>query len=129
MTGIVEDSIRRPVTFDYRYIENRDHHSLMRDKPEFIKSAAMCSERSVDLLLFGFMEGSEFDMTIGYVPSREPFFLAFDCKSKKGAAKRFRVADTLDDSFPYEKGLIRAFRAFSQQEIFTGLNTEANSNQ
>jgi len=129
MTGIVKDSIRRPVTFDYRYIENRDHHSLMRDKPEFNKSAALCSEMNVDLLLFGFMEGAEFDITIGYVPSREPFFLVFDCKTGKGTAKRFRVADTLDDSFPYEKGLTRAFRAFSQQEIITGLNTEANSNQ
>ncbi len=33
----------------------------MRDKPEFNKSAAICRERNIDLLLFGFMEGSEFD--------------------------------------------------------------------
>jgi len=129
MTGIVETSIHRPITFDYHYIEDRDHHSLMRDKPGFNKSAALCSKMNVDLLLFGFMEGSEFDMTIGYVPSREPFFLVFDCKSGKGAAKRFRAAETRDDSFPYEKGLARAFRTFSQQQLITGLNTETSSNQ
>lgn len=98
----------------------------MRDKPEFNKSAAMCRERNIDLLLFGFMEGSEFDMTIGYVPSREPFFQVFDCKSGKGMAKRFRVTDSRDESFPYEKGLIRAFRSFTQQEIITDLNAAAN---
>lgn len=126
MTSIIKTSIQRPIVFDYHYIENRDHHSLMRDKPEFNKSAAMCRERNLDLLLFGFMEGSEFDMTIGYVPSREPFFQVFDCKSGKGTAKRFRVTDSRDESFPYEKGLIRAFRSFTQQEIITDLNAAAN---
>ena len=126
MTGIIRSSIQRPVVFDYHYIENRDHHSLMRDTPGFNRSAAMCRERNIDLLLFGFMEGSEFDMTIGYVPSREPFFQVFDCKSGKGAAKRFRVTDSRGESFPYEKGLTRAFRSFSQQELISGLDTAAN---
>jgi hypothetical protein len=80
-------------------------------------------------LLFGFLEGSEFDMTIGYVPSREPFFLVFDCKSGKGAAKRFRAAEARDDSFPYEKALTRAFRTFSQQQLITGLNAATSSKQ
>lgn len=126
MTGIVKTSIQRPIVFDYHYIENRDHHSLMRDAPGFNRSAAMCHEKNVDLLLFGFMEGSEFDMTIGYVPSREPFFQVFDCKSGKGTAKSFRVTDSRDESFPYEKGLIRAFRSFTQQEIIADLNAAAN---
>ena len=129
MTGIVETSIHLPITFDYRYIEDRDHHSLMRDNPRFNKSTALCSKTNVDLLLFGFLEGAEFDMTIGYIPTREPFFLVFDCKSGKGAAKRFRTAEVRDDSFPYEKALTRAFRTFSQQKLFTGLNTETSSKQ
>ena len=129
MTGIVETSIHRPINFDYHYIEDRDHHSLMRDNPGFNKSTALCSKTNVDLLLFGFLEGAEFDMTIGYLPTREPFFLVFDCKSGKGAAKRFRAAEARDDNFPYEKALTRAFRTFSQQQLITGLNTETSSKQ
>jgi hypothetical protein len=119
MTGIVEESIRHPIAFDYRYINDTEHHSLIRDNRKFKQSSAMCSEMNVDLLIFGLVEGSEFDSQIGYVPSREPFFMAFNCKSAQGVAKRFKVAEANEDSFPYEIALTRAFRTFSNQQLIT----------
>ena len=117
MTGAVQDVIRRPVKFDYRYIKDRNHHSLMRDEPEYEQSSALCREAGVDLLIIGFVEGSEFDDSMGYLPTRPSFFSVFHCKSGKGVAKNFEVAATLDDSFPYENSLTRVFRSFSQQEL------------
>ena len=119
MTGIVEESIRHPIAFDYRYINDAEHHSLIRDNRKFKQSSAMCSEMSVDLLIFGLVEGSEFDSLIGYVPTRQPFFMAFNCKSAQGVAKRFKVAEANEDSFPYEIALTRAFRSFYQQQLIT----------
>jgi hypothetical protein len=117
MTGIIKDAIRRPAEFDYRYIKDRNHYTLMRDNPKYKKSSALCGETSVDLLIVGFVEGAEWDDTLGFLPTREPFFSVFQCKSGKGAAKRFEVAETLDDSFPYEQSLTRVFRSFSRQEL------------
>ena len=119
MTGIIEESIHHPIAFDYRYIHDAEHHSLIRDNRKFKQSSAMCSEMSVDLLIFGLVEGSEFDSLIGYVPTRQPFFMAFNCKSAQGVAKRFKVAEANEDSFPYEIALTRAFRSFYQQQLIT----------
>ncbi len=117
MTGIITDAIRRPAEFGYRYIKDRNHHSLMRDNPKYKQSSALCSETNVDLLIIGFVEGAEWDDTMGLLPTREPYFSVFQCKSGKGAAKRFEVAETLGDSFPYEQSLTRVFRTFSRQEL------------
>ncbi len=117
MTGVIKDAIRRPAEFDYRYIKDRHHYTLLRDNPKYKKSSALCSETGVDLLIVGFVEGAEWDDTIGFLPTREPFFSVFQCKSGKGAAKRFEVAETLGDSFPYEQSLTRVFRTFSRQEL------------
>lgn len=117
MTGVIKDAIRRPAKFDYRYIKDRNHHSLMRDNPKYKQSSALCSETGVDLLIVGFVEGAEWDDTIGFLPTRPPYFSVFQCKSGKGAAKRFEVAGTLGDSFPYEQSLTRVFRSFARQEL------------
>ncbi len=91
----------------------------MRDKPEYEESTALCQQAKVDLLLFGFVEGSEFDDTLGVLLTREPFFSVFKCASGVGVAKRFEVAETLGDSFAYEQSLGRVFRLFARQELFT----------
>jgi len=79
----------------------------------------MCSELSVDLLIFGLVEGSKFNSLIGCVPTLQPFFMAFNCKSAQGVAKRFKVAEASEDSFPYEIALPRDFRSFYQQQLIT----------
>ncbi len=117
MTAGIKDALHRAVDIDYRYIKDRNHHSLMRDKPEYKKSTALCQQAKIDLLLFGFVEGSEFDDTLGFLPMREPFFSVFKCGSGVGAAKRFEVAETLGDSFAYEQSLRRVFRLFARQEL------------
>jgi hypothetical protein len=117
MSDQMKGAIQRPLELDSRYIKDRDHHSLMRDRPKFKQNSELCSETGVDLVVIGFVEGAEFDDMIGFLPTRNTFFSAFHCASGKGAAKRYEVAQTLGDSFPFQQSLARVFRSFSQKEL------------
>jgi hypothetical protein len=117
MTDIIKKTHSRPVDGKYSYITDRNHHRLMRDKPEYRNSRGLCEKADVDLLLIGFMEGAEFSDNMGFDPTRRPFFSVFNCKSGKGKAKRFEVSKALKEVFPYEKDLARVFLAFTQNEL------------
>jgi hypothetical protein len=116
MAEITKELIPGSTEIIYVYPGQRKHYALMRDKDNFEESMAVCHDTGANIAIFGFVEGSEFDDTIGWLSERRPFFAVFDCKTRQHVSRRYDVYRTRGDSFPYRTWLTKTFRKFAQQD-------------
>lgn len=82
MTAILQEVLRKPVSFEYFYPTQQEYYRLFKDKDGYAESQALCNTKKTDLVVSAFISGAKFvSASYGYELTRDPVFSVFDCNA------------------------------------------------